>query len=597
MDSPPPPRILLIEDNEHDAFLLQAELRRAAPGACFARVETEAELRAALKSEWDLVICDHEMPQLDSERALNLINELGREVAFVIFSGHMEERVALQSMRLGAQDYIDKRDPARLIPVVERELRNAALRREKRAAVSSLDQLSKFDPLTRLPNRQSLEEVMRGALGAAAAADLSPAVLVLDLDRFMRINDSFGYAAGDELMRAAATRLQEAAGPGACVARLGEDEFAVLLPGNRDPGHASAAAQCIERAFSPPFCIQGEELYLSFSIGLARFPEHGTDPAALISNAESAMFRAKRRGGSRFQVYDPRISHGAGHRLKLENALRGVIAREELAVLYQPILDLKTRRVVATEALVRWHHPEFGLILPDQFIPLAEEAGLILEIGDWVLRQACLQTQAWRAAGHADLKIAVNISAEQFHDRSLAARVPAALAASGLEPSALELELTESVAMHDAGSAVAILRSLKALGVRIAIDDFGTGFSSLSYLKRFPIDILKIDKSFVRALPASDEDTAIVRMIMALGTSLGLILHAEGIETEPQEQVLRSLGCHRGQGYGFSRPLAAADAGLFLELNRAGAPAAREADDKIIVSRPASRPIAIGSHH
>jgi EAL domain-containing protein (putative c-di-GMP-specific phosphodiesterase class I) len=271
------------------------------------------------------------------------------------------------------------------------------------------------------------------------------------------------------------------------------------------------------------------------------------------------MFRAKRQGGPKIQHYERRLNQRAGQRLKLENALRGAIAHDELTMLYQPIVDTATGEIIATEALLRWKHPEFGTVSPERFIPLAEEMGLIHEIGEWSLLMACRQTHAWRKAGHAGLKVAVNASADQFLTADIAARIPGALHESGLDPDALELEITETAAMKDPAAAVAILQSLKSLGVQIAIDDFGTGFSSLSYLKRFPIDILKLDRSFVRDLPENEEDKAIVRMVSALGSSLGLVLHAEGVETSAQRDLLRSLGYRRAQGHLFSTAVAAED--------------------------------------
>src|SRR6185503_18428126 len=346
---------------------------------------------------------------------LALMSECGRDTPFVIYSGDLEESVALRAMRSGAQDFVSKRDPARLIPVVERELRNAGLRRAKREADSSLLHLTRFDALTRLPNRSSLHAVMQGALAAPGAVETAPALLVLDLDRFMRINDSFGYEAGDDLMRQAAARLLICSGPTACVARLGEDEFAIFLGAAGDAANPAGLAERIERSFSQPFKLLGHEIYVTFSIGLARYPEDGRDAATLLTNAESAMFRAKGRGGNRIQVYDRGINRAAGQRLLVESALRGAIARNELSVLYQPIVDLRTGRVLATEALVRWRHATLGMVLPDEFIPLAEESGLIVEIGEWVLRTAAAQTARWRREGFDDLKVAVNISAEQFH--------------------------------------------------------------------------------------------------------------------------------------------------------------------------------------
>jgi diguanylate cyclase len=564
MTLPLQPRILIVEDNEDDAILLELEIRRLEPATHFQRVDSEPSLRKALGADWDLVICDHSMPQFDSKRALEILRECGGDIPFIIYSGDLEESVALRAMRSGAQDFINKRDPARLIPVVERELRNAVLRRAKRDADTSIVQLSRFDALTRLPNRQSLNQLMDATLAAPNALEVIPTLLVLDLDRFMRINDSFGYEVGDDLLRQVAARLQICAGSTGSVARLGEDEFAIFLPRTADPAVASALAERVERAFTQPFKLLGHEIFVTFSMGLARFPDHGMDTATLLKNAESAMFRAKRRGGNRIQVYDKGINHRAEHRLLLENALRGAIGRNELSILYQPIIDLRSGRVLGTEALVRWRHPQLGVVMPDEFIPIAEEIGLIIEIGEWVLRNAAQQTQRWRAAGFSHLKVAVNISAEQFHGAPIAERVAALLAECGLPPQALEIEITESVAMQDAASAVHTLRALKTQGVEIAMDDFGTGFSSLSYLKRFPIDILKIDKSFVQDLP-DEEDAAIVRMIAALAQSLNLTLHAEGLETQAQRHFLLGQGCHRAQGFDVSPPLTAEEVPMFLK--------------------------------
>jgi diguanylate cyclase len=558
------PRILLVEDNEDDALLLQIEVRRIAAQACFLRVDSEAGLRKALLgSEWDLVICDHSMPQFDSGRALQILHECARDIPFVIYSGDLEESVALRAMRSGAQDFVNKRDPARLVPVIERELRNAGLRRAKREADSSIVRLSRYDALTRLPNRQSLHEVIDATLGACETLRRAAALVVLDLDRFMRINDSFGYEIGDDLLRQVAARLQVCAAT-ACVARVGEDEFAVFLAGNDESVGAAALAERIERAFSQPFKLLDHEIYVTCSLGVARFPEHGTTPESLLKNAESAMSRAKSRGGNRIQLYDHGINHQVGHRLLLENALRGAIARDELSVMYQPIVDLRSNRVLATEALVRWRHPDLGFVMPDEFIPVAEEIGVIVEMGEWVLHTAARQTQAWRRDGFASLKVAVNLSAEQFHSGPIAGRISTLIADAGLPPGALEIEITESVAMKEAASAVRTLRALKAEGVEIAMDDFGTGFSSLAYLKKFPIDILKIDRSFVQGVPHDEENAAIVRMIAALARSLGLVLHAEGVEAQAHRSFLIAQGCHRAQGYHVSPPLTAEEVPAFL---------------------------------
>jgi diguanylate cyclase (GGDEF)-like protein len=453
-------------------------------------------------------------------------------------------------MRAGVQDFVDKAAPARLVAVVERELRNA--------------RLSRFDALTQLPNRASLCVAMTRALQAAPASGAKPALLFLELDRFLRFNTSLGYIGGDLLIQRVARRIESTVAPDGYVARLGEDQFAVFLASGRDPLTADAMAMRLQRAFAQPLHLEGEEIYVALSMGIARFPDHGADAMTLTQNAESAMFCAKREGGNRVRVHNANMNHHAAYRLKLENALRGALARNEIEVVYQPIVDLRTGKVMATEALARWHHPELGTIPPDEFIPIAEQTGTIDAIGEWVLRTACRETQAWREAGYADLKVAVNVSGEQFHGSSFGARIPAILRDTGLPASALELEITESVAMKDANSAVSILQSMKRMGIRIAIDDFGMGFSGLSYLRRFPIDILKIDRTFVHEVLGPREDGAILRSIVALGRELGLTVHAEGVESGEQRDSLASLGCDRAQGYDIARPMSAQDVPAFL---------------------------------
>ncbi|APV51370.1 hypothetical protein BWI17_17745 [Betaproteobacteria bacterium GR16-43] len=567
--NPSSPRILIVDDSPDDALLAQIQLKRVAPDATFQRVDSEPGLRQALASgEWDLVICDHQMPQLDSSRALELLKEHGRgETPFVIYSGHFDQQRALDAMERGAHDFIDKHDPSRLAPVVERELRHSVLKRARDTAESSVVRLSRFDPLTHLPNRGFFGERVSQALAEHPGRGM-PALVYFDIDRFMRINESFGYPAGDALMRQVAQRLQDFSGRGAILGRAGRDEFAVFLPANADPFSARRYAELLAARFADGFPLHGQEIFLTLSIGVSLFPDHGGDEAALARNAESAMFSAKRLGGNRIQIYERALNHSASRKLKLENALRHAVEKNELFLQYQPVADAMSGRVESVEALVRWRHPEYGIIPPDQFIPLAEETGLITPIGDWVLDTALTQTRFWRDQGFEDLSIAVNFSAEQFRDPMLPAKVMAALDRAQMPPDSLEIEITESVAMEDASAAIARLRALKDLGIRLAIDDFGTGYSSLSYLKRFPIDVLKIDKSFVQSLPDDEEDAAIVTTLSVLGHSLQLTLHAEGVETVQQAHFLRKLGCHRIQGHWLARPLKPADVvALLTERN------------------------------
>jgi diguanylate cyclase len=590
------PRILIVEDSEDDALLIQLQLKRVAPAAVFERVDDEASMTAALSGgEWDLVICDHNMPRFDSVRAMDVLRRSGQDIPLVIFSGQMENELAIHAMNTGAQDYVPKHEPSRLLPVVERELRNVGMRRAKRNAESSVIQLSRYDSLTRLPNLDHLREVMARTLSEHSNRSLSPAVLCFDLDRFMRINESFGYAAGDALIRQIANRLQRACGKGNLVARLGQDEFAIFLPDNADPFTARQYADRIAREFSQPFLHNGQEFFMTISCGISLYPEHGSDPATLLKNAESAMFSAKTRGGNRNLLYVREINYETGYQLKLENSLRQAVSRNELFLMYQPIKDLATGHVIATEALVRWNHPDLGLIPPDEFIHIAEETGIIVEMGDWILLEACRRTREWQLQGFPNLKVAVNFSANQFNQEGAAANVTRVLRDSGLPATSLELEITERIAMSDVETAITTLRSLKDTGASIAIDDFGTGFSSLSYLKRFPIDILKIDKSFVRDIPGDEEDAAITRTICVLGSSLHLTLHAEGVEAEQQMDFLKTIGCHRAQGYFIARPMRAEDLLAYLKdpLRNPGAPpvAANEDHAMPISLKPGGDPL------
>jgi len=580
MRPPPPPspetkepaRILIVEDSEDDAFLIEREIRRSLSRAHFRRVDSAADMRAALASkEWDLVISDHSMPGFDSEGAMQVLRESGRDLPFILYSGCLDQQRGATAMRIGAHDWIDKHDPARLVPVIERELRNVRLRRDKDRAERSALELAKYDALTRLPNRSLFCEQVQMRLKDQPAGAGAPAVLYIDLDRFMRINDTLGYAAGDGLIRQIATRLRAAAPPGSLVARLGQDEFAVFC----SPADASrgplALAERLARRFAEPLVASGQEFFVTLSTGVSLYPAHGRDPASLLKNAESAMHAAKRLGGNCCQVYQAELQAASSENLRIENELRYAIDRRQFSLLYQPIFDLAGSRVIAAEALIRWRHPELGMVPPDRFIGIADDSGQIHRIGEWVLAASCAEARRWQQAGHRDVGVAVNFSATQFRHEQFARRVRAIMEASGLAPEHLEMEITEGAAMRDAESTIETLEELKAAGVRVAIDDFGTGYSSLSYLKRLPIDILKIDKSFMRDVPHDAENVAIVRTIIALGSTMKLQCHAEGVETLEQLEFLKTHGCDRAQGYLLGKPLSAQDFHALLDA-RNGAP-------------------------
>ena len=379
-------------------------------------------------------------------------------------------------------------------------------------------------------------------------------MLFLDLDCFKVVNDSLGHRHGDELLIAVAARLRDTLGQdGASIARLGGDEFVVQLP---DASAATAVAEHLNRALAAPFAIGGRDLVIGASIGITVAGDGDKRALDLLRQADIAMYRAKEAGRGGYAIFDAAMSRQAEERLALEADLRRALARGEFELHYQPTITLKTGQISGVEALVRWRHPEQGLIPPFKFIPLAEETGLILPLGSWVLAEACRQAVVWHAQypDRPPLTVAVNLSARQLRDPGLADEIARVMRASGIPPRYLTLELTESMLMHDAPATLAVLSQLKALGLRLAIDDFGTGYSSLAYLKRFPIDILKVDKAFVDGLGRDEQDTAIVRTVLLLGSALDLVTTAEGIETAEQAAQLRALGCELGQGYHFARP-------------------------------------------
>jgi diguanylate cyclase (GGDEF)-like protein len=420
------------------------------------------------------------------------------------------------------------------------------------------------DSLTRLPNRALFLDRLQHALDVAARRDTDLCVLFIDLDRFKSVNDSIGHAAGDELLRAVATRLSKCIRAADTVARFGGDEFAVLLEDDGRGLQPEMVAGRIITAMSRAFHVEGKELFVGATVGIAHAGAAGLGPDELLRNADLAMYRAKKAGGNRAATYETAMRTALLARIELEADLRHALTRGELSLAYQPVVELETGRPVGVEALARWTHPTRGSIPPLAFIPVAEEIGLIGAIGRWVLREACRQLAAWRRLSPA-LVLNVNLSAVQLRDDHLVVDVEQALRSHGLPGSALTLEITETMLLSGDEDTAARLRRLKALGLSIAVDDFGTGYSSLSYLKQFPVDALKIDKSFVDTVARSTEDSALARTIVELGRGMRLETIAEGIESVEQLEQLRMLDCHLGQGYHFSHPLAGAELTAYLE--------------------------------
>ncbi|MEW5790515.1 MAG: putative bifunctional diguanylate cyclase/phosphodiesterase [Pseudomonadota bacterium] len=692
-----PLRVLVVEDSEDDTALILRELRRGGYVPDAERVDTMEAMRDVLaRREWDVIITDFNLPRFSAIAALELLKASGQDLPFLIVSGTIGEDLAVAAMKAGAHDYLKKDNLARLVPAIERELREAEERRARRQAEEALREreekyrllfnnaydaiflnavgedgsLSNFlevndvacqrmgygreellgkqpcdvvdeesaqkmmgvmrellrqghttfemtltskggmripveisahvfplgesrvvlsiarditerkraeeiiwhqayhDALTGLPNRVLFKDRLEQALAYAHRHQQMLSVIFLDLDRFKNINDTLGHSVGDQLLQAVAYRLTKCVREEDTVARMGGDEFTLILPEVTHVEDAAKIAQKLIDALKPPFYIDGYELYTSTSIGIAFYPTDGEEPETLLKNADTAMYRAKDQGRNNFQLYAAEMNSLSFERLALGNMLRKALDQEELLVHYQPQVDLDSGEIFGMEALVRWQHPELGLISPLQFISLAEETGLIGALGEWVLRTACAQNKAWQIAGMPPLRVAVNLSARQFKHTPLIDTVAHVLEDTGLAPQYLELELTESIVAENVEATITTLRDLKAMGVQLSIDDFGTGYSSLSYLKRFPLDMLKIDQSFVHHITTDADDAAIVTAVITLAHSLKLKVIAEGVQTEEQLAFLRAQRCDKVQGNLFSKPLTAEEFGKLLHKKK-----------------------------
>ena len=691
-----PLRVLFVEDSEDDMLLLLEELRRGGYGVEYSRVDTEVHMSEALdQGSWDIVIADYSMPGFSGLRALEVLQGHADDLPFIIVSGNIGEDTAVKAMKAGAHDYLIKGKLARLVPAVERELREAAGRREHRRAEVALKNseelfrqlagnipevfwitdaalkqlkyvspafatvwgrspdsiyadlatwveavhpgdharvsagrrkapygdydeefrilwpdgtlrwvherafpvrestgavhriagitvditerkrveerltyLAHYDHLSGLPNRVLFQDRLEQSLAQSQRETWVTAVMFIDLDRFKVINDTLGHSAGDKLVLAVARRLSHLVRSGDTVSRLGGDEFALILQNLSKGQDAAIVAQKVLESLAEPFDVEGHEIFVTASIGITLYPSDSEIPEALLKNADSAMYRAKQAGRNNFQYYTTEMNARSGENLHLENSLRRALERREFTLHYQPKADLRSGRIIGVEALMRWQHPEFGMVSPGKFIPLLEETGLIVPSGEWVVRAACAQLRVWEDSGIKVVPVSVNLSGRQFQHQDLVRSIMDIISESGVEPGLIELELTESSLMSNPDDANRILLSLKEFGVRISVDDFGTGYSSLAYLKRFPIDALKIDRSFVQDIISDHEDAAIVRAIISLAHSLKLTVIAEGVETEEQLAFLVTNGCDQVQGYLLSVPLPALACGQLLGADR-----------------------------
>jgi diguanylate cyclase len=572
--------ILIVDDRPENLLELEALLGDLGHNLVRASSGQEA-LRHLLREVFALVLLDVAMPLMDGFETARYIRARAKtESTPIIFVTAYDDdmKQKLQGYALGAVDYITKpisREVLRAKVSVLAELyrKNLELKRlnqqmqsradaelraknqelereivERRQAERRLAHLAHHDPLTGLPNRTLLLDRLRQAIAHAHRNKRCVGLLFMDLDRFKTINDALGHHAGDRLLKVVAQRLTEQVREDDTVARLGGDEFVAVLANLAEGADASWVAEKILTAVGAPCYLDRHELHPTPSIGISIYPDHGSDPATLIRNADTAMYRAKGNGRNCCVIFTNQMAVAENERLALEANLYGALERNEFGLSYQAQHDLATGQLMGVEAMLRWWHPRHGELLPDRFLAIAEETGLILTIGEWVLNRALRQFRRWRDTGVAVPRIAVNVSATQFRQSALSSIVERALSANGLDPSMLEIEVTESVLMQSTESTIDTLGRLKTLGVGLAVDDFGTGYSSLSYLKSFPISKLKIDRSFVQDITDDPDDRAIVGALVALAKGLGLGVIAEGVETREQVALLRAMGCDQGQG-------------------------------------------------
>ncbi len=554
--------VMMVDDDPIMIDAVEAFLGEAGFDAFISTTDPEQALAMIRSNKPDVVLLDLMMPILSGFDILERMRADAefRYVPVIVLTSSSFSETKTRALELGATDYLAKPvDPSELIL----RLRNTL------AFKAYQDQLAYYDTLTGLPNRKMFLERLDSALKRVHGSGRSCALLNFNIDRFRQINDTLGHRTGDELLRAVAHRLEESLRAGDAVGRLiegesrvsmsrvGGDEFSCLVVELNQAPNAAAIARRTLALFTEPFLINGHELFVTGSIGIAVYPNDGAASDLLMKNANAAMSNAKRQGGNRFVFYSNEMNARSLERLTLENRLRNALSRGELILHYQPKVDVTSGRIVGAEALLRWQSPELGMVSPGVFIPLAEETGLILAIGEWVLFSACRQSKALQEAGHGIVPIAVNVSSVQLRGKELLASISTALEETRLDPRSLILELTESMLMDNAKGAVDVMRAIKALGVQIALDDFGTGYSSLAYLKQLPLDELKIDKSFIDTVTTDSRDAAIVSTVVALAHGLGLKATAEGVETKAQLAMLGRLKCDQYQGFLYSKAVPA----------------------------------------
>lgn len=564
-----PLRVLIIDDSDDDAQMVLRTMQKGGFGVSHRRVDTTEAMQTALEREpWDIVLCDYVMPRFSAPQALSVFQQYHIDIPFIVVSGAVGEETAVEVMKAGAHDYVLKQNLIRLVPAIKRELREAEERSARRRAEKELSHRALYDGLTGLPNQTLLLDRLNQATAYAKRDNRKLAVMFLDIDRFKNVNDTYGRTAGDRLLYGMAERLRGILAEEDTAARVGGNKFVVLVAKVTTPEEAFQRSEYIRQTLNSHIEIDGQELHLGLSIGIAIYPDSAEDSASLIRFAEAAMYEIKEHGGNSSALFSKDIDLARHRRFLMENNLRRALKQGEFELVYQPQASFATGKVTGVEALLRWRDPNFGLIMPDRFIPLAEETGLILPIGEWAVGQVCRDFAHWKENHHAPDSVAVNLSVKQLQDvRLLRYAKEAQDLFRSYNGNVLELEVTEGGLMRDPAGAAAILGMFKTMGISIALDDFGTGYSSLAYLKDLPIDVLKIDKSFLVDVAKNPNDQAIVTSIIALARSLRLRVVAEGVETEEQRAFLQRSGCDTAQGYLVSKPLTSDQLEDFMAAN------------------------------
>ncbi len=578
--------VLIVDDQQNDVQVLTQILQDAGYTAVSATTNPLEVCGLHRKHRYDLILLDLQMPCMDGFEVMAGLKEIEPQgyLSVLVIAGEPANKMrALQS---GAKDFVSKPfDPVEVLTRIHNLLEVRLLYKE---AERQVRYLADYDPLTGLPNRKLFHESLQRTLLQAADNHWLVSVMVLDIDRFKNINDTLGHVLGDELLRRCADRLRGCLRFNDTIARLGGDEFGLILLAPRKPEESGAVANKLREALRQPFDLDGHEVTVTASIGITLCPLDSGDADTLLRYGDTALYRAKDAGRDTYRFYTPRMNAGTIERLSMESALRRALGNDEFLLHYQPKVDLQTGAISGLEALLRWNRPGVGLVAPLEFIPILEETGLIVPIGAWVIHAACRQIAAWQRDGLGRVRIAINLSSVQFSRESATAETSRplmpyaadpellefemeaarAVRAHAIDPTLIEFELTESVLMAQAQQSVAILERLKLLGIRISVDDFGTGFSSLAYLKRFPIDAVKIDRTFIRDVTRNADDAAITLAIIAMAHNLKLKVVAEGVETREQIDFLRANHCDEAQGFYFSQPLA--EAGISQLLRNGG---------------------------